>query len=39
MFEGLQDRFEGSQVAIDGESNITYKSMCRSCRKKEQERQ
>lgn len=26
--------FEGSQVAIDGEDNITYKSMCRSCRKK-----
>lgn len=26
--------FEGSQVAIDGEANITYKSMCRSCRKK-----
>lgn len=26
--------FEGDQVAIDGEANITYKSMCRVCRKK-----
>lgn len=26
--------FEGSQIAIDGEANITYKSMCRKCRKK-----
>lgn len=26
--------FSGSQVAIDGVSNTTYESMCRSCRKK-----
>jgi len=26
--------FEGEQIAIDGEADITYVSMCRSCRKK-----
>ena len=26
--------FEGEQVAIDGVGKTTYKSMCRSCRKK-----
>lgn len=26
--------FEGKQIAIDGESNVTYESMCRVCRKK-----
>ncbi len=26
--------FEGNQVAIDGEDEVTYVSMCRSCRKK-----
>ena len=26
--------FEGDQVAIDGEDEVTYTSMCRSCRKK-----
>ena len=26
--------FSGNQVAIDGESNVTYTSMCRRCRKK-----
>ena len=26
--------FSGSQVAIDGEGEVTYVSMCRSCRKK-----
>lgn len=26
--------FEGDQVAIDGESSVTYESMCRACKKK-----
>jgi len=26
--------FEGNQIAIDGEANISYVSMCRKCRKK-----
>lgn len=26
--------FEGEQVAIDGEDEVTYESMCRKCRKK-----
>ena len=26
--------FSGEQVAIDGEDNVTYESMCRKCRKK-----
>lgn len=26
--------FEGNQIAIDGEANVTYVSMCRQCRKK-----
>lgn len=26
--------FDGEQVAIDGEANVTYISMCRKCRKK-----
>ena len=26
--------FEGEQVAIDGEDEVTYISMCRNCRKK-----
>ena len=26
--------FRGQQVAIDGEGDVTYESMCRSCRKK-----
>lgn len=29
-----QPTFEGEQIAIDGEADITYVSMCRSCRKK-----
>lgn len=33
-FQGGMPIFTGSQVAIDGEGEITYKSMCRSCRKK-----
>ena len=26
--------FQGEQVAIDGEDEVTYISMCRNCRKK-----
>ena len=30
--------FEGDQVAIDGEGDVTYNSLCRSCYKKEREK-
>ena len=30
--------FEGSQVAIDGEANITYQSLCRKCYKEEKQK-
>lgn len=30
--------FEGNQIAIDGESNITYQSLCRKCYKEEEQK-
>jgi len=33
-FVNNQPVFDGEQVAIDGEENVTYVSMCRKCRKK-----
>ena len=33
-FVNGQPVFEGSQIAIDGEADVTYVSMCRKCRKK-----
>lgn len=33
-FVNGQPVFEGSQIAIDGEADVTYISMCRKCRKK-----
>lgn len=33
-FMNGQPVFEGSQIAIDGEADVTYISMCRKCRKK-----
>jgi len=33
-FVNGQPIFEGEQIAIDGEADVTYVSMCRKCRKK-----